>query len=114
LVTILPRVQSDGFLVEFSVCNRCPWDRGRWLLIKYVETLGQTAGHACVYGRDRKLLICGDRIIFDVAPNITLSIEEWNPPKEYLFSFDKVCNLDAGLVLPGYRSLFKIHGERVQ
>ena len=79
-----------------------------------IETPGHTAGHVCLYEPGRKLLICGDHILFDITPNITLSMEEWNPLKEYLLSLDKVYNLDVELVLPGHRSLFKNHRGRIQ
>ncbi len=83
-------------------------------LFECVETPGHTAGHICLYERDKKIFICGDHILVDITPNITLSAEERNPLKEYLMSLDKVYDLDVELVLPGHRSIFRNQKERIQ
>jgi len=75
---------------------------------------GHTPGHICLYEPDKKVFICGDHILFDITPNITLSSEERNPLKEYLISLDKVYDLDVRLTLPGHRSTFRNHKERIQ
>ena len=83
-------------------------------LFECIETPGHTPGHICLYEPDKKVFICGDHILFDITPNITLSMEERNPLKEYLMSLDKVYDLNVGLVLPGHRSIFKNQKERIQ
>ncbi len=79
-----------------------------------IETPGHTAGHICLYEPGRKILVCGDHILGDITPNITLSVDERNPLKEYLMSLDKVCKLDVELALPGHRSVVKNHKERIR
>lgn len=83
-------------------------------LFECIETPGHTPGHICLYEPDKKVFICGDHILFDITPNITLSSEERNPLKEYLISLDKVYDLDVRLTLPGHRSTFRNHKERIQ
>ncbi|MGD2064847.1 MAG: MBL fold metallo-hydrolase [Dehalococcoidia bacterium] len=83
-------------------------------LFECIETPGHTPGHICLYEHDKKVLICGDHILFDITPNITLSTEERNPLKEYLMSLDKVYDLDVRLALPGHRSTFSNQKERIQ
>jgi glyoxylase-like metal-dependent hydrolase (beta-lactamase superfamily II) len=83
-------------------------------LFECIETPGHTAGHICLYEPSKKIFICGDHILLDITPNITLSSEERNPLKEYLVSLDKVYDLDVELVLPGHRSIFKNQKERIQ
>ena len=83
-------------------------------LFKCIETPGHTEGHICLYEPVKKIFICGDHILVDITPNITLSSEEENPLKEYLMSLDKVYDLDVELVLPGHRSIFKNHRERIR
>ncbi|MFB0520633.1 MAG: MBL fold metallo-hydrolase, partial [Desulfatiglandales bacterium] len=83
-------------------------------LFKCIETPGHTAGHICLYEPGKKIFICGDHILFDITPNITLSVEERNPLKEYLMSLDKVSDLEVELVLPGHRSIFKNQKERIR
>jgi glyoxylase-like metal-dependent hydrolase (beta-lactamase superfamily II) len=83
-------------------------------LFKCIETPGHTPGHICLYEPSKKAFICGDHILFDITPNITLSSDERNPLKEYLISLDKVYDLDVELVLPGHRSIFSSQKERIQ
>jgi glyoxylase-like metal-dependent hydrolase (beta-lactamase superfamily II) len=79
-----------------------------------IETPGHTPGHICLYEPSKKTFICGDHILGDITPNITLSVEERNPLREYLMSLDKVYDLDVELVLPGHRSIFKNQKERIR
>jgi glyoxylase-like metal-dependent hydrolase (beta-lactamase superfamily II) len=79
-----------------------------------IETPGHTPGHICLYEPRKKIFICGDHILFDITPNITLSFEDRNPLKEYLTSLDKVYDLDVELVLPGHRSIFRNQKERIR
>ena len=79
-----------------------------------IETPGHTPGHVCLYEPTKRVFICGDHILFDITPNITLSLEDGNPLKEYLSSLDKVYDLDVELVLPGHRSIFGNQKERIR
>jgi glyoxylase-like metal-dependent hydrolase (beta-lactamase superfamily II) len=79
-----------------------------------VETPGHTEGHICLYEACKKILICGDHILVDITPNITLSSNARNPLQEYLKSLDKVHGLDVQLVLPGHRRIFRDHRERIK
>jgi glyoxylase-like metal-dependent hydrolase (beta-lactamase superfamily II) len=79
-----------------------------------IETPGHTPGHICLYDPTKQIFVCGDHILFDITPNITLSFEDRNPLKEYLASLDKVYDLDVELALPGHRSIFKNQKERIR
>jgi glyoxylase-like metal-dependent hydrolase (beta-lactamase superfamily II) len=79
-----------------------------------IESPGHTPGHICLYESSKRIFICGDHILFDITPNITLSLEDRNPLKEYLTSLDKVYDLNAEVVLPGHRSIFKDQKGRIR
>jgi glyoxylase-like metal-dependent hydrolase (beta-lactamase superfamily II) len=83
-------------------------------LFECIETPGHTEGHICLYEPSKKIFICGDHILVDITPNITVSSEERNPLKEYLMSLDKAYDLDVELVLPGHRRVFRNHKERIR
>ena len=83
-------------------------------LFECIETPGHTEGHICLYERRKRIFICGDHILVDITPNITLSSQERNSLKEYLTSLDKVYDLDVELVLPGHRSIFRNQKERIR
>jgi len=68
-----------------------------------VATPGHTRGHTCLYEPEKKVLVSGDHILFDITPNITCWTQEENPLKSYLASLDKIYCLDVDLVLPGHR-----------
>ncbi|MGO9417610.1 MAG: MBL fold metallo-hydrolase [Syntrophobacteraceae bacterium] len=68
-----------------------------------VATPGHTRGHTCLYEPEKKVLVSGDHILFDITPNITCWTEKENPLKSYLASLDKIYGMQVDLVLPGHR-----------
>jgi glyoxylase-like metal-dependent hydrolase (beta-lactamase superfamily II) len=78
-----------------------------------IETPGHTPGHMCLYEGDRKVLVCGDHILFDITPNITTWRGMMNPLGQYLATLDKVYGLDVKLVLPGHRRTWNNHRGRI-
>ncbi len=79
-----------------------------------IETPGHTPGHMCLYDADKKILVAGDHILFDITPNITSWIEMDNALNQYLASLEKVYALDVSLVLPGHRRIMNNHRERIR
>ena len=78
-----------------------------------VQTPGHTAGHMCLYEREKKILIAGDHLLIDITPNIQCWSDDENPLKDYLASLDKVDRLAVAHVLPGHRRLFSDHHGRI-
>ncbi len=78
-----------------------------------IETPGHSPGHMCLYEANKKILICGDHILFDITPNITWWPEMENSLKDYLTNLEKVYSLDVELVLPGHRSIWNNHRKRI-
>ena len=81
---------------------------------KCIETPGHTPGHICLYEAEKKILVSGDHILFDITPNITFWPQMENALKEYLASLEKVYDLDVNLVLPGHRSIQHNHRRRIR
>ena len=82
-------------------------------LFRCIETPGHSPGHTCLYEASKKVLVCGDHILFDITPNITYWEGLENPLKQYLTNLEKVYTLDVNLVLPGHRSLWNNHRKRI-
>jgi len=78
-----------------------------------IETPGHSPGHMCLYEADKKILIAGDHILFDITPNITYWPELENSLKAYLESLEKVKDLEVNLVLPGHRNRWDQHQRRI-
>lgn len=70
-----------------------------------IVTPGHSPGHTCLYEAEKKILVAGDHILFDITPNITYWVEMEDPLGQYLVSLEKVSSLDVALVLPGHRRL---------
>ena len=78
-----------------------------------VETPGHTNGHMCLYEPKAKILFSGDHILIDITPNISSWASHENPLRDYIASLDKIEKYDVKQVLPGHRSLFKDHHQRI-
>ncbi|MGB8706535.1 MAG: MBL fold metallo-hydrolase [Dehalococcoidia bacterium] len=82
-------------------------------LFRCIETPGHSPGHTCLYEANKKILICGDHILFDITPNITHWEQLENSLKHYLANLDKVYALDVNLILPGHRIVWNDHRKRI-
>jgi glyoxylase-like metal-dependent hydrolase (beta-lactamase superfamily II) len=82
-------------------------------LFRCIETPGHSPGHTCLYEASKKVLVCGDHILFDITPNITYWEELENSLKQYLTNLEKVYTLDVNLVLPGHRNIWNDHRKRI-
>ncbi len=77
-----------------------------------VATPGHSPGHMSLYEADKKILVAGDHILFDITPNIAFWIEMEDALGQYLASLEKVDALDVKLVLTGHRRLIHdLHGR---
>jgi len=77
-----------------------------------VATPGHSPGHMCLYEAEKKILVAGDHILFDITPNITHWVDTEDSLGTYLASLEKVDALDVELVLPGHRRLVHdLHGR---
>ena len=77
-----------------------------------VATPGHSPGHMCLYEADKKILVAGDHVLFDITPNIAYWVEMEDALGDYLASLEKVDALDVELVLTGHRRLVHdLHGR---
>jgi glyoxylase-like metal-dependent hydrolase (beta-lactamase superfamily II) len=79
-------------------------------LFRCIETPGHSPGHMCLYEANKKILICGDHILFDITTHWE-QLE--NSLKHYLANLDKVYALDVNLILPGHRNIWNDHRKRI-
>ncbi|HLG73710.1 MAG TPA: MBL fold metallo-hydrolase [Chloroflexota bacterium] len=76
-------------------------------------TPGHTPGHVCLYEPADGLLLCGDHILQDVAPNVSLQpYTEENPMPGYLSSLEWMAEMPVHLALPGHGQPFPSPRER--
>ena len=79
-----------------------------------VATPGHSPGHTSLYEANKKILVAGDHILFDITPNITYWVEMEDALGQYLDSLEKVNALDVKLVLTGHRRLVHDLHRRVK
>jgi len=79
-----------------------------------ISTPGHSPGHMCLYDADKKLLVAGDHILFDITPNIAFWLELEDPLGAYLSSLEKVYSLEVDTCLPGHRTLVNDHRGRIK
>ena len=79
---------------------------------KCIATPGHSPGHMSLYEENRKILVAGDHILFDITPNLSFSPYIEDALKQYLASLEKISTLDVNLVLTGHRNLLHdLHGR---
>jgi glyoxylase-like metal-dependent hydrolase (beta-lactamase superfamily II) len=78
-----------------------------------LETPGHSPGHTCLYEADKKILVSGDHILFNITPNISFWLEMENALEHYLENLERVYKLDVNLVLPGHRNIWHNHRQRI-
>ena len=78
-----------------------------------ISTPGHTQGHMCFYDDEKKLFLSGDHALGTITPNIFALPEGDDTLSEYLASLDKVRDYDVEFVLPGHRTIYRNHQERI-
>jgi len=82
--------------------------------LRCVQTPGHTPGHMCLLIEEADVLFCGDHILGDITPNITM----WSGMKDslgsYLLSLDMTARLGLKCALTGHRSAVNDVGKRIR
>ena len=104
-VTPMPRITilSDGG--SFAMGGR------RWLL---VETAGHAPGHMSFYQQDSGMLLCGDAVLPQISPNVSLLPgSDAAPLRLYLQGLRRLRELPVRAAFPGHRNPFTHYRERI-
>ena len=98
--------------IEFAIVNDGDMIDIGDFHFRCVATPGHSPGHMSLYEANKKILVAGDHILFDITPNITYWLEMEDALEQYLASLEKVNALDVKLVLTGHRRLVHdLHGR---
>lgn len=87
--------------------------RGGYTL-RCVQTVGHTPGHMCLLIEQESVLLCGDHILGDITPNITMWTNMADPLGRYFESLDLVNELHVRTALTGHRSVVADCPKRIR
>lgn len=83
-----------------------------WLAI---ESAGHAPGHLSFYDIERGLMLCGDAVLPQISPNVSLLPgSDPQPLQSFLDSLVKLGNWDVRLAFPGHRNPFSHFAERTK
>ncbi|RXZ84639.1 MBL fold metallo-hydrolase [Paenibacillaceae bacterium] len=78
-----------------------------------IPTPGHASGHLCFYERKERRMFCGDQVLPDITPNISLLPgDDPNPLHSFLQSLELLGSYDVELAFPGHRDPFMNFTER--
>lgn len=82
---------------------------------KVVFSWGHTPCNACLYCERDRILICGDQVLPEIYPNISIwwGAQE-NPLQEYLDSLNELAELKVNLALPSHGPIFSDFSDRIR
>jgi glyoxylase-like metal-dependent hydrolase (beta-lactamase superfamily II) len=73
--------------------------------LRCFQTAGHTPGHMCLHLEQHKALFCGDHILGDITPNITMWIGVDDSLGHYLDSLERTDRLGLERAFTGHRSM---------
>ncbi|WP_017814117.1 MULTISPECIES: MBL fold metallo-hydrolase [Paenibacillus] len=80
-----------------------------------IETSGHAAGHISFYQPDQRLLFCGDAVLPQISPNISLVPgSDPSPLESYLIGLRELGQYEVELAYPGHRRPFTHFRERTE
>lgn len=70
--------------------------------LEVIWTPGHTSGHICLFDLEERIAFCGDHILPNITPNISVLSPDTNPLEDYLNSLNKVRELNPKIVYPAH------------
>lgn len=81
---------------------------------RVIETFGHAPGHLSFYEVDRELILCGDAVLPQISPNISLLPgSDPEPLLHFMQGLDQLGALSVRKAFPGHRHPMKSFRERV-
>ncbi len=80
-----------------------------------VDAPGHAGGQLVFYAEERGWMLCGDQVLPDITPNISVVPgEEDDPLEQFLNSLDRLGGYEVRLAFPGHREPFAGFRERTR
>ncbi len=80
-----------------------------------IHTPGHASGHLCFYNRELRHIICGDQVLPDITPNVSVipGDPDRNPLQSFLNSLKRLSRCEVEMAFPGHRNPFSRFAERI-
>ncbi|MBJ6362017.1 MBL fold metallo-hydrolase [Paenibacillus sp. GCM10012307] len=80
-----------------------------------VHTPGHASGHLCFYNRELRYMLCGDQVLPDITPNVSVipGDPDRNPLLSFLNSLKRLSRYEVEMAFPGHRNPFPNFAERL-
>jgi len=80
-----------------------------------IWTPGHSAGHICLYEKQKKLIITGDHVLYETTPHVGFNpLSGDDPLGDYISSLEKLMNLKVSFALPGHGPMFNALWLRIE
>ncbi|WDM21074.1 MBL fold metallo-hydrolase [Paenibacillus polymyxa] len=104
--------QPEITVIPTGIDARLEWGGRSWLP---VETGGHAPGHVSLYDPNSGVILCGDAVLPQISPNISLLPgSDAQPLKSYADGLQRLGELEVAWAYPGHRNPFGYFRERAQ
>ncbi|AZN40246.1 MBL fold metallo-hydrolase [Paenibacillus albus] len=80
-----------------------------------IDVPGHAKGQLCFYAASEKLMLCGDQVLPDITPNISVVPGDGEDQlQQFLDSLEQIRSLEVELAFPGHRDPFTNYKERIE
>ncbi|MBD2844662.1 MBL fold metallo-hydrolase [Paenibacillus sp. IB182496] len=84
------------------------------LLWQAIDTPGHADGHLCLYEPQGRRMLCGDQVLPQITPNISLVPGEPDDPLQaFLASLERLLQYPVAMAFPGHRDPFPDFATRI-
>ncbi|MFC4102771.1 MBL fold metallo-hydrolase [Paenibacillus xanthanilyticus] len=112
LESFTPRVSPQPVVTYLEAGERLHMGGVEWLAI---NAPGHARGQLCFYAKAAGWMICGDQVLPDITPNISVVPgEDADPLARFLESLAELEGYEVKLAFPGHRDPFADFGGRIR
>ncbi|MEF2967975.1 MBL fold metallo-hydrolase [Paenibacillus sp. M1] len=110
--SFLPEVTPAPVVTYLADGDRVEMGGRTWVAI---ETAGHAPGHLSFYDAERGFMLCGDAVLPQISPNVSLLPgSDPEPLRSFLNSLRKLEAYEVAMAFPGHRNPFPHFSERVR
>ncbi|XEC96481.1 MBL fold metallo-hydrolase [Paenibacillus tarimensis] len=112
LESFVERVSPQPEITFLELSGSIRFGDREWEII---HTPGHAEGHLCFYDRLCKTMLCGDQVLPDITPNISVVPDgDDNPLLTFLSSLKQLRKYEVEFAWPGHRDPFSGFSERIE